>query len=791
VTTCANPASEQQKAFLESLIDPAIGCMELRILDADMERDGTIVKGGRFKGTYGGWSIDPTLIARWGSKLSGVSAFVTANPVNRALMARSNKLEKQKNTTSDADIVCLRWAFIDIDPKRPAGISATEEERQASFDCREKILSDHDSIRASAIFGCSGNGSWVLIRLPDYPNDEEHGAIVERFLKALAARYSGDYRGVNVEIDSATVNASRVMPFVGTFKCKGVDTPDRPHRLVSLDSPLATRPAPFDLKTWLSLHAPEEQPSSHKANGKSAWTMTVPSGSGAFPKPGVTVFDDFSAKTDWFNREMFAGIRVDKTLPNGEMQLTRPGKGNDVSGTIGHEGRDVFKCFSSNWSPFEAGGCYSKFQVYALLQHSGDHGKAAAELSARGFGTYIDHDGSQKKNPPPANWSKNKTANNSGGKSSSAKQQSELDKKIEKHLAGYKPTSFGQVEKNIGQLTHLWKNWLIIGNLALIYSKPKQGKTRIYIRWIKTLWNAEDWPDDAKNIWPAGSKTLVLPYDRNHLEIAAEMRALGIPDQAAVLPHDPRDASGVSLLNIDDPLMLGILDKSLSDDDAIKLIVVDTLTYASGKSLSKPEDMKVILDSIMALAAKHGVAVLVLIHENRDGEALGRRICERARVLMRLERYSESDPTRLRLYVKESNFKERPALTIVHTDAGVEFEKESGQSGIVADRRDACARWLCEYLWKRGVNVEIAFGTLIDEAGRAGFAGSYDSVANRWSDRKLFSRAIEGLNNESESLADLEHFKIRRREAPAAGRSKPIIWYWLEAAAFQPSGGTK
>ena len=189
-------------------------------------------------------------------------------------------------------------------------------------------------------------------------------------------------------------------------------------------------------------------------------------------------------------------------------------------------------------------------------------------------------------------------------------------------LAGYIPTTFGQVEKLIGQLTHLWKNWLVIGSLAMIWSKPKQGKTRIYIRWIKSLWFAEQWPDGAANIWPAGTKTLVMPYDRNHVEIANEMRVMGIPDEAAVCPHDPRDPTGVSLLNITDPMMLAILEKTLTDDKAIKLIVVDTLTYASEKSLSKPEDMKEILDNIMALASRHGVAVLVLIHENREGEAL-------------------------------------------------------------------------------------------------------------------------------------------------------------------------
>ncbi|HEV3311518.1 MAG TPA: hypothetical protein VG815_13480, partial [Chloroflexota bacterium] len=268
-------------------------------------------------------------------------------------------------------------------------------------------------------------------------------------------------------------------------------------------------------------------------------------------------------------------------------------------------------------------------------------------------------------------------------------------------------------------------------------------------------------------------------------EIAAEMKRMGIPDEAAVCPHDPRDPTGVSLLSITDPLMLAILAKCLADDRAIKLLVVDTLTYASEKSLSKPEDMKAILDSIMTLAIKRGVAVLVLIHENKEGEALGRRICERARVLMRLERYSESDPTRLRLYVKESNFKERPALTVVHTDTGIEFESDKGQTGGGADRRDACARWLADYLWAKGVNVEVDYGTFIGAAGNAGYAGELSADGRRWSNPKLLDRAIKAINDEVESLANLRQFKILRREQAKFGRSRPIVLYWLTAEGVQ------
>jgi hypothetical protein len=358
----------------------------------------------------------------------------------------------------------------------------------------------------------------------------------------------------------------------------------------------------------------------------------------------------------------------------------------------------------------------------------------------------------------------------------------DLDEETAKLLENYRPKTFGQIVKSVGELVHLWLNWLIIGNLSMVYSKPKVGKTRVYIRLMKTLWFGEKWADGANNPWPAGTKTVILPYDRNHQEIAAEMARQGIPDDAAICPHDPRDATGVSLLNLTDPLMLAILDRTLSQDKAVKLIVVDTLTYASDKSLSKPEDMKEILDSIMTLAVRFAVAVLILIHENKDGKALGRRICERARVLMKLERYSESDPKRLRFYVEESNFPERPALTVIHTDQGIDFEKDQGASGNTSDRRDTCARWLAEYLLERSRQgqTETDYGTLICAAGDAGFAGVFNPVENRWSDRQLLNRAIKGINDRAGSLKDLHEYTITREERMKFGRSKPVILFRIE-----------
>lgn len=74
----------------------------------------------------------------------------------------------------------------------------------------------------------------------------------------------------------------------------------------------------------------------------------------------------------------------------------RPGKGKGWSATTGvcksSRGWELFAVFSSNAAPFEgpANGkpcsCYSKFAVFALLNHRADFSAAARELARQGYG---------------------------------------------------------------------------------------------------------------------------------------------------------------------------------------------------------------------------------------------------------------------------------------------------------------------------------------------------------------------------------------------------------------------
>jgi hypothetical protein len=156
------------------------------------------------------------------------NVYVTLNPVMPDLLARAvNRiLPKAEATTADEQIVSRRWLFLDVDAKRPSGISSTKEELEAARQVLEKVvlfLSAQDW--PLPIEAMSGNGYRVLYRI-DLPNDKEAAQLVKDVLDSLAGRFDTP----EAHIDTSVSNAARLVGLVGTLKVKGDHTDERPHR---------------------------------------------------------------------------------------------------------------------------------------------------------------------------------------------------------------------------------------------------------------------------------------------------------------------------------------------------------------------------------------------------------------------------------------------------------------------------------------------------------------------------------------------------------------------------------
>ena len=126
--------SPAARRFLEVLSAPRVGCIELRVLRAAFDRQGRVCRGddsgGGFGGsTLAGWFDNDEPLIKEAHRLRGVSGYVTFNPVRSDLLARSdNRLSRARHTTRDADILCLRWLYLDIGPvaRRAPGAGGRE-----------------------------------------------------------------------------------------------------------------------------------------------------------------------------------------------------------------------------------------------------------------------------------------------------------------------------------------------------------------------------------------------------------------------------------------------------------------------------------------------------------------------------------------------------------------------------------------------------------------------------------------------------------------------------------------
>jgi hypothetical protein len=136
----ADPA--EIKRAVDLLFAPDV-VVELRVLKAKDGQKFCNTVSGNFSGEHRKELAEAATY--WSSR--GNSVYTTLNPVLPDLLARStNRCKVHAGaTTKDEEILRRAWLLIDFDPKRPSGISATDEEKEAALrrarDCRAWLTS--------------------------------------------------------------------------------------------------------------------------------------------------------------------------------------------------------------------------------------------------------------------------------------------------------------------------------------------------------------------------------------------------------------------------------------------------------------------------------------------------------------------------------------------------------------------------------------------------------------------------------------------------------------------------
>jgi P4 family phage/plasmid primase-like protien len=160
--------------------------------------------------------------------------YITLNELNPEVRLRRSVLEwgnAAKPTTENADVIRRRFIYVDIDPERASGVSASDAGKEAARHAMERAC---DFLRAEGfsepIVADSGNGYWLLWRV-DLPielkkGDKENAA----FHKALIRYISANVEHSGVKFDEGVTNAARIVKLFGTTARKGDNSPKQPHR---------------------------------------------------------------------------------------------------------------------------------------------------------------------------------------------------------------------------------------------------------------------------------------------------------------------------------------------------------------------------------------------------------------------------------------------------------------------------------------------------------------------------------------------------------------------------------
>lgn len=181
------------------------------------------------RGTVSGYYDDKEKLLRDIFRYDGINnIFFTLNTISEDLLARAkNRLvEYAKNTTSDLDIIRRAFLLIDIDPKRPTGVSSTDEELKSAEIVVSRVINYLTSEGfPEPILACSGNGYHALYKL-DLSNTKETTQLIKDVLYALDDKFSDN----KTQVDKTTYNPARITKLYGTMACKGDSTETRPHR---------------------------------------------------------------------------------------------------------------------------------------------------------------------------------------------------------------------------------------------------------------------------------------------------------------------------------------------------------------------------------------------------------------------------------------------------------------------------------------------------------------------------------------------------------------------------------
>lgn len=317
-----------------------------------------------------------------------------------------------------------------------------------------------------------------------------------------------------------------------------------------------------------------------------AWAMNQVAPEVHDPQPaspvGLRPGDDFNRRGEVASMLRHHGWTL---AQDGANQLwTRPGKTSGTSGTL-KDG--VFYVFSSNAAPFVPNRAYSPFAAFALLEHHGDHGAAAAALRQLGYGE-----------PLP---------------------EADLSGLIAPTPSGqfFDLRRFADTPERV--IDWIWPGVIPRGMVSLIGGKQGLGKSFLICDLAARVSSGMPLPDGTIN--PPSAVLLLAREDDAGCVLLPRLRASGA-DLGQVswstFSHTTNGSPLDLVAHVD-----GLAD--VAKERGFALIVVDTFAAFApvGTDANAAQDVRLLLDALNRLARATGAAVVVVAHLRKTGQGDG------------------------------------------------------------------------------------------------------------------------------------------------------------------------
>jgi hypothetical protein len=454
-----------------------------------------------------------------------------------------------------ADILRRRWLLVDIDPTRPADVSASDTEKAAAAMVAVKVIEDRTGVGWPApVLIDSGNGYHLLWRV-DLPNDK----LAQQWLKQALARL-GELESPEAHVDRAVHNAARISKLPGTWARKGSDTQERPHRLARLlQVPEAL--GVVTVEQIRELIGPEPKPAEKHVK------LTATSGPGP----------------DAYCRAALAGECAAVALePDG-------GRNNRL-----------------NLAAFKLGGLlhlgtFSRSDVEAALTHAarraGLTDKDIAQTIASGLdaGILEPREGPEREQPPPAPFLLDPDTTESTGKSGRT----------------YKfPLIIRGADVQPKVVRWLWQDRIPFGFLTLMAGRTGVGKsfTTLDIAARQTV--GGEIPNGGGECFQPGS-VLIISEDPHDYVLAPRLLEAGA-DMARVSFMSWEAMGSFTLADSE------MLDDTYHAAGSPKLVVIDPPTNFLGqKDEHRNAEVRGVLMGVSIWSMRHDVATVLITHCNK------------------------------------------------------------------------------------------------------------------------------------------------------------------------------